>query len=109
MLREKAKNCLARFAYRDLTVLQGHMVLEIKRASVTKGTGLRALMAQSPFKGRKPIFAGDDRTDEDALAVLPEYGGIGISVGHKSPGASYDVCSPQDIREWIARLVRASA
>jgi trehalose 6-phosphate phosphatase len=38
------------------------------------------LMMHPPFRGRRPVFIGDDVTDESAFAVLPEFDGVGFSV-----------------------------
>ncbi len=54
----------------DLQVLQGNKVVEIRLAGVNKGTAALQWMAEE-----KPEFvlaAGDDWTDEDLFAVLPE-------------------------------------
>ena len=92
-------------ADRDLEIIFGKMVIEIKPPGFNKGTGLRSMMQHAPFCGRRPIFLGDDTTDEDALAVLPEFHGVGISVGlRRLPGASMSVGSPADIRSWLGQL-----
>lgn len=88
----------------DLRVLCGKLVVEVKRHGFNKGIGLRRIMAQPPFAGRRPIFLGDDVTDEDAFAVLPEFDGIGISVGRLLPGAAGMVGTPADVRAWLAGL-----
>lgn len=88
----------------NLEVICGKDVIEIKLPGFDKGTGLRSIMQQTPFAGRHPIFVGDDTTDEDALAALPEFNGLGISVGRLLPGARACVRSPRDVRHWLARL-----
>ena len=88
----------------DLRVMCGKQVVEVKRHGFDKGTGLRRIMAQPPFAGRRPIFLGDDVTDEDGFAVLPEFDGIGISVGRLLPGAAGVVGTPADVRAWLAGL-----
>ena len=85
-------------------LLRGKCVVEIKPAGINKGAALRRLMNFTPFAGRLPVFAGDDRTDEDVFAVLPNFGGTGISVGHRIAGARYMVQQPRDIRHWLAHL-----
>jgi trehalose 6-phosphate phosphatase len=97
-------------AGRDLEIVFGKMVIEIKPPGFNKGTGLRYMMQHAPFGGRRPIFLGDDTTDEDALAVLPEFGGLGISVGSRRlPGASRAVGAPRDVRQWLAALAGVEA
>jgi trehalose 6-phosphate phosphatase len=92
----------------NLEVLSGKAVIEIKEPGFNKGTGLRHIMKDAPFAGRRPIFLGDDVTDEDAFAVLPEFSGVGISVGRLLPGASGTVRSPADVRDWLARMADVS-
>jgi trehalose 6-phosphate phosphatase len=88
----------------SLEVLPGKLVVEIKPSGYDKGTGLREMMAIAPFSGRKPIFIGDDITDHAAFAVLPDFHGIGFSVGGAVPGADFNFDGPQDVRLWLERL-----
>lgn len=81
-LRQHVAASRAAFAAEDTVVLPGKAMFEVKRPHINKGDGVRALMRQPPFAGRVPVFIGDDVTDEAALAVLPEFGGLGFSVGH---------------------------
>ena len=57
-----------------IEVLPGKCVCEIKHSGFTKATGVRELMTHEPFKGRRPIFIGDDVTDETVFAIMPDYG-----------------------------------
>ena len=88
----------------SLEVLPGKLVVEIKPNGYDKGSGLREMMSVAPFIGRKPIFIGDDITDDAAFAVLPDFGGIGFSVGGIVPGATFNFDGPQDVRLWLERL-----
>lgn len=98
-----AVNALVAKLPANIEVLCGKDVIEIKIAGFDKGTGLEAIMQSSPFTGRRPIFLGDDTTDEDAFAALPDFGGLGISVGRLLPGARACVRAPRDVRHWLAR------
>ena len=89
-------------------MMDGKSVIEIKPRGFDKGSGLKELMAVPPFAGRKPIFVGDDVTDEAAFAMLPHYAGIGVSVGGLVPGASFNFDGPKDVRLWLETLSRAS-
>jgi trehalose 6-phosphate phosphatase len=87
-----------------IEVLPGKSVVEIKSAGVHKGAGVRELMRHKPFAGRRPIFIGDDTTDESAFAVMPEFNGMAFSVGRRMPGAAHCFAAPSDVRRWLERL-----
>jgi trehalose 6-phosphate phosphatase len=88
----------------DLVILRGKEVIEIKPRWFNKGTGLAHLMREAPFKGRTPVFLGDDTTDEDVFRVLPDFDGIGISVGRRIEGAGHMFGSPRAVRDWLSEL-----
>jgi trehalose 6-phosphate phosphatase len=88
-----------------IEVLPGKCVCEIKHSGFTKATGVRELMTHEPFKGRRPIFIGDDVTDEAVFAIVPEYGGLAFSVGRHVTGVAGYFDEPREVREWLARLV----
>jgi trehalose 6-phosphate phosphatase len=87
-----------------IEVLSGKAVMEIKHRGFNKGTAVRELMTHPPFAGRSPIFIGDDKTDEDAFAVMPEFSGIAISVGRRFPGVQDCFNSPTAVRQWLEQL-----
>jgi trehalose 6-phosphate phosphatase len=89
-----------------IEILPGKAVIEIKRRGVNKGTAIRELMAHAPFAGRRPVFVGDDTTDEAAFAVMPEFDGLAISVGRIVPGAAKRFETPSDVRRWLERICK---
>ena len=95
---------LTRAGHRDLEMLEGKAVVEIKPPAFTKGLAVRELMKHHPFVGRGPVFVGDDHTDETVFAVLPALGGVGYSVGRPIAGASGIFESPREVRRWLAAL-----
>ena len=88
-----------------IEVLPGKCVCEIKHAGFTKATGVRELMAQAPFRGRRPFFIGDDVTDESVFAIMPDMDGLAFSVGRRATGVAGHFDSPGDVREFLARLL----
>src|SRR6202045_4729250 len=87
-----------------IEVLPGKCVCEIKHSGFTKATGVRELMTHEPFKGRRPLFIGDDVTDETVFAIMPDLGGLAFSVGRRARGVAGHFDEPRDVREWLARL-----
>jgi len=90
-----------------LEVLPGKAVVEIKQSGFDKGTAIRELMACPPFRGRRPVFIGDDTTDETAFAVLPEFAGMGISVGRTVAGVTCHFETPRQVRRWLKHISEA--
>jgi trehalose 6-phosphate phosphatase len=88
-----------------IEVLPGKCVCEIKHSGFNKATGVLELMTFQPFKGRRPIFIGDDVTDESVFAIMPDLGGLAFSVGRRAQGVAGHFDEPRDVREWLARLV----
>jgi trehalose 6-phosphate phosphatase len=66
---------------RDLAVQEGKMVVELKSAAHDKGTAIKTLLARQPFGGRRPVFVGDDLTDEHGFAEVQRAGGVAIRIG----------------------------
>ena len=98
---EKNQNLLAA---ENISLLHGKSVIEARPAGIDKGVGVRTLAAQPAFRGRRILFGGDDTTDMDVFAMLPEIGGSGFSVGRHFPGVGHVFASPRAVRQWLARL-----
>src|SRR2546423_7735547 len=88
-----------------IEVMPGKCVCEIKHSGFNKASGVTELMTHDPFKGRRPIFIGDDVTDESVFAIMPDLGGLAFSVGRRAKGVVSCFDEPRDVREWLARLV----
>lgn len=76
--------------------MQGNEVVELAVINATKGAALQALRAQvEAARGQKVtvLYAGDDVTDETALATL-EFSDVGIKVGHAATVARFWVDDP---------------
>ena len=66
-------------------------------------------MAYPPFNGRRPLFIGDDVTDEIVFAMLPDINGLRIVVGRKVAGVDHCFDNPAEVRQWLERLSRVDA
>jgi trehalose 6-phosphate phosphatase len=66
-------------------------------------------MTYLPFAGRRPIFIGDDVTDLGVFEILPDFNGIGISVGRDVPGIAACFDRPADVRRWLEQICRNDA
>jgi len=92
-----------------IEVMPGKCVCEIKHSGFNKASGVIELMTHDPFKGRRPIFIGDDVTDESVFAIMPELRGLAFSVGRRAKGVVSHFDEPRDVRQWLARLVDDNA
>jgi trehalose 6-phosphate phosphatase len=88
-----------------IEVLPGKCVCEIKHSGFTKASGVRELMMHEPFKGRRPLFIGDDITDETVFAIMPDFNGLSFSVGRHAHGVDGHFDSPSDVRKFLAQLL----
>ena len=86
----------------DLVVQKGKCLVEIKPAGVHKGTAISEYLAEAPFRGRRPIFIGDDKTDDNGFAVVNEHDGISIGVGPGASNARYRLPNVIAVRSWLA-------
>ena len=88
-----------------LCVHRGKMVEEIKLCGGNKGAAIRAFMQRDEFQGKIPVFAGDDKTDEDAYEAVNQLGGISIQIGSSSRQAHFSLHTPQNLRVWLDDIV----
>jgi trehalose 6-phosphate phosphatase len=88
-----------------IEVLPGKSVCEIKCAGFNKATGVLELMKHAPFTGRRPIFIGDDVTDEVVFALMPDLDGLAFSVGRRAQGVAGHFDEPRDVRAFLAQLL----
>jgi trehalose 6-phosphate phosphatase len=103
-LKTKIAAIVARIGIQDLEVMHGKAVIEIKSTHFSKGAGVREIMKIPPFLHRKPVFVGDDTTDQTVFEILPALGGLGYSVERAMRGASGIFGSPHEVRGWLASL-----
>jgi len=87
-----------------IEVLPGKSVIEIKPKGFSKASGVRDLMQRAPFRGRHPIFIGDDVTDESVFGIISEYDGLAFSVGRAVAGVNGHFDKPEAVRDWLSHI-----
>ena len=86
----------------------GSMVIELKPEGMDKGAAVGTLMSAWPFRGRTPVYVGDDLTDEHGFARANHQGGLSIRVGSREPSAArYSLPEPAAARAWLFRVLHA--
>lgn len=95
-----------------LRVTRGRMVIEVRPPiAVDKGTAVLALAARlgATESSASILFAGDDRTDEDAMEALRGWhaDAVTIHVEGEEPRptrAEFRLASPEMLGKWLAAL-----
>ena len=92
-----------------LALLEGKMVFELKPPGVDKGGAIAAFMQEPPFRGRQPVFAGDDVTDEAGFTIVNQLGGIAIRIGadQQATAAPYGHKDVAAMQAWLVDLIAA--
>jgi trehalose 6-phosphate phosphatase len=100
-----AMNALARG--NEFEIINGHMVVEARPRGTGKGRAVHALLARAPFAGRRPVFVGDDVTDEDGFSAAVELGGHGVKIGTGPTLARYRLAHPEHLLAWLRGSLHA--
>jgi trehalose 6-phosphate phosphatase len=88
-------------------VVEGKMVVELVPEGGGKGGAIAGLVAEPPFKGRVPVFVGDDSADEEGFRVIRRLGGVSVHVGGGVTAAHYRFAVVGDVLAWLARGLTA--
>jgi trehalose 6-phosphate phosphatase len=91
-----------------LALQPGKMVVELKAANANKGRAVESFMREPPMTGTRPIFVGDDETDEAGFAMAALLGGAGVLVGAtRSTAAVYQLPGVNEALTWLGAASRA--
>lgn len=85
----------------QLQILDGHKVIEIKPMAYNKGTAAQTLLHE---KYGFILAIGDDKTDEDLFAVLPEHA-YSLKVGIMPSVAKYNLKSQKEVWRILELLL----
>ena len=100
---EDARACAREIAGQiGLSLQEGDMVEELRTPGPSKGDSVRTFMALSPFAGARPVFVGDDATDEDGFGAAQALGGMGVAVGRRrATQARYRLTDVEATLAWL--------
>lgn len=94
----------------QLRLIEGRKVVEFVPRGSDKGAAIADFLAEPPFAGRMPVYAGDDTTDEDGFAAVNRLGGLSIKVanpearGGHATQARHRLPSISALHAWLAAL-----
>ena len=86
----------------QMLVLNGKMVCELTSSKAGKGTAIRQLLSKPAFHGRRPIFIGDDITDEPGFESVNALQGLSIHVGDSAATAAHHrLTDVEAVHAWL--------
>lgn len=100
-----AMRAVAARAEGELEMQRGKMVIELRPAGASKGAAVADFLGEAPFAGRRPVFIGDDLTDESAFELVSRRGGLAVLVGApRLTAAGARLADVAAVRDWLAQL-----
>ena len=85
-------------------LIAGKMVFEIAPVMHDKGVAIGQFLEREPCEGRRPVFVGDDVTDEDGFSAVRTHDGVAVLVGDRAAtGAEFALPDVQAVRDWLQR------
>ncbi len=107
-LRGVVEKVMARLAaaHPDMILQPAKMAVELRPRGTGKDSALDRLMAMAPFAGRIPVYAGDDLTDEVAMARAQALGGFGVKISAGHTVARHRLPDPAALAGWLDDALR---
>ena len=85
-----------------MRVQRGAMVVELRPPGADKGDAVRSIMAEPAFAGARPVFVGDDLTDEHGFEAAASLSGAGVLVGAERPTAAcFRLADVAAVSQWL--------
>nr|WP_027051920.1 trehalose-phosphatase [Mesorhizobium erdmanii] len=86
-------------------VLAGNAGVELMPLEAAKGAAIRRFMQTAAFRGRRPVFLGDDTSDENGFEVVNELGGISVRIKPQgSTAAPFALAGVDAALAWLDGL-----
>jgi trehalose 6-phosphate phosphatase len=103
-LAEEAIRGAARELGPRFEIQKGKMVWEVKPSGYDKGTVMEEYLEEPPFRGRVPVFVGDDLTDEVGFEMINQRGGHSVKVGPGRTRAQWRLRDANAVRGFLSAL-----
>jgi trehalose 6-phosphate phosphatase len=108
-LRAALLSLLERQATGELELTDTLCAYELKPSGVNKGEAVRRFLERPPFVGRRPMFVGDDSSDEFGFRSAADRRGYAFAVGAARPEVDHVFADPATVRLWLERLAAQPA
>jgi len=108
-LRAALLSLFERRATDDLELTDALYAYELKPSGVNKGEAVRRFLERPPFVGRRPMFVGDDASDEFGFRSVADRRGFAFAVGAARPEVDHVFADPATVRLWLERLAAQPA
>ncbi|MEO0998296.1 MAG: trehalose-phosphatase, partial [Pseudomonadota bacterium] len=100
-----AVNRAAAAAGSEFSIIAGKMVFELTPAAFDKGRAIERFLDGAPFAGRRPVFIGDDVTDESGFECVNRLGGVSVRVGENTASAAaHALDDVTAVHAWLYEL-----
>jgi trehalose 6-phosphate phosphatase len=86
----------------DYRLQHGKAVAEILPSAAGKGKVIERFLHAAPYKGRVPIFVGDDLTDENGFKTVNDRNGLSVRIGAGETIAKLRLGTPADLRHCLS-------
>ncbi|AEH88650.1 trehalose-phosphatase [Mesorhizobium opportunistum] len=83
-------------------VLAGNAGVELMPLEAAKGAAIRRFMEEPAFSGRRPVFLGDDTSDENGFEVVNEMDGVSVRIKPRGPTAArHALAGVEEALVWL--------
>jgi len=108
-LRAALLSLIERHLMGELELTDALSAYELKPSRVNKGEAVRRFLDRPPFVGRRPMFVGDDASDEFGFRSVADRRGFAFAVGAARPEVDHVFADPATVRLWLERLAAQPA
>ncbi|WP_214470919.1 trehalose-phosphatase [Mesorhizobium sp. dw_380] len=91
-------------------VLAGNAGVELMPLEAAKGAAIRRFMQGAAFAGRRPVFLGDDTSDENGFDAINEMNGISVRIRPRgATAARHALASVDEALAWLDMVSQRNA